>query len=127
MRRRGASETEMLAALRVMNTERCRPPLEDEACKRIASSVARYEPEDTADEDNGTEKIRSEYATLLPGLIDVVEAGGAPAFLVMAQNGSLELKQQIEGEGTRWLPFPARFRCSRRESARYGMRAKMDD
>ena len=44
MRRRGMGETAILAALRATNEERCSPPLEDEEVRKIAASVARYEP-----------------------------------------------------------------------------------
>lgn len=44
MRRRGMSEAEMLAALVVMNADRCRPPLEEREVRKIARSVGRYEP-----------------------------------------------------------------------------------
>jgi putative DNA primase/helicase len=46
MRRRGMTDSEMLAALRVMNSERCTPPLSDRDLRRIAKSVSRYEPAD---------------------------------------------------------------------------------
>jgi len=44
MRRRGMSEAEILAALTVANEQRCRPPLEVAEIRKIAASVARYEP-----------------------------------------------------------------------------------
>jgi hypothetical protein len=44
MRRRGMGEAEILAALRVANRERCRPPLDEEEVERVAKSVARYDP-----------------------------------------------------------------------------------
>jgi len=44
MRRGGMMQTEILAALREVNNTRCRPPLDEEEVRRIASSVARYEP-----------------------------------------------------------------------------------
>ena len=45
MRRRGMSAPEILAALKVVNAERCEPPpLSDDELLRIAESVARYEP-----------------------------------------------------------------------------------
>lgn len=44
MRRRGASEAEILAALRVANEQRCQPPLEAREVEKIAASVAGYEP-----------------------------------------------------------------------------------
>jgi len=47
MRRRGASETVILAALREMNEAQCVPPLPDEDLERIAGSVMRYEPDET--------------------------------------------------------------------------------
>ena len=46
MRRRGASEAEILAALLVANEQRCQPPLEVQEVERIAASVAQYEPAD---------------------------------------------------------------------------------
>jgi putative DNA primase/helicase len=44
MRRRGMGEAEILAALQVANEQRCQPPLEAQEVKKIATSVARYEP-----------------------------------------------------------------------------------
>lgn len=47
MRRPGMTENEMLAALLVVNRERCQPPLEDKQVAKVAKSVSRYEPETT--------------------------------------------------------------------------------
>ena len=44
MRRRGASQTAILAALRAENTARCQPAIEDAEIQKIAASVARYAP-----------------------------------------------------------------------------------
>jgi putative DNA primase/helicase len=44
VRRRGAGEAAILAALRVTNAERCIPPLEADEVAKIAASVSRYEP-----------------------------------------------------------------------------------
>ena len=44
MRRRGATTTEILAALGVANTSRCQPPLEERELEQIAESIGRYEP-----------------------------------------------------------------------------------
>ncbi len=44
MRRTGATEDEILEALRALNGRRCRPPLEDEEVRDIAASAARYAP-----------------------------------------------------------------------------------
>ncbi len=45
MRRQGMSRDEIFAAIQVTNQTRCRPPLPDAEVKRIATSVARYEPD----------------------------------------------------------------------------------
>lgn len=45
MRRRGASQEAILAALQVENRARCEPLLDDAEVRRIAASVARYPPE----------------------------------------------------------------------------------
>lgn len=42
LRRRGHDEAGILAELSRVNTERCKPPLEEEEVRRIAQSVARY-------------------------------------------------------------------------------------
>ena len=44
MRRRGFGEESMAAALLVVNAERCAPPLGEAEVRRIARSVAKYEP-----------------------------------------------------------------------------------
>ena len=44
MRRGGMTQGEILAALREVNNNRCRPPLDEDEVRRIASSIARYEP-----------------------------------------------------------------------------------
>jgi hypothetical protein len=48
MRRRGMSEPEILAALTVVNRQRCKPPLDQNEVEVIARSVARYEPDQVA-------------------------------------------------------------------------------
>jgi hypothetical protein len=45
MRRVGMTETEILPALIQVNADRCSPPLDEHEVRRIASSVARYEPD----------------------------------------------------------------------------------
>lgn len=44
MRRRGASEDVILAALLAMNEAQCNPPLSDTDVRKIATSISRYEP-----------------------------------------------------------------------------------
>jgi len=46
LRRRGASEAVILAALRAMNQQQCQPLLDDAEVEKIAGSVANYEPAD---------------------------------------------------------------------------------
>lgn len=48
MRRVGMSQAEILAALVRVNDDRCKPPLPSAEIERIASSVARYEPDTVA-------------------------------------------------------------------------------
>ena len=45
MRRMGMSQDEILAALQATNLSRCNPPLDDREVERIATSVARYDPD----------------------------------------------------------------------------------
>lgn len=48
MRRMGMSENEIAAALMEVNRARCAAPLEEQEVRRIAASVARYEPDAVA-------------------------------------------------------------------------------
>ncbi|MFH1845518.1 MAG: primase C-terminal domain-containing protein, partial [bacterium] len=48
MRRVGMSQAEILSALARANLDRCSPPLKDREVERIASSIARYEPDQVA-------------------------------------------------------------------------------
>lgn len=48
MRRVGMSQEEILAALVRANLDRCSPPLKDREVRRIAASIARYEPDQVA-------------------------------------------------------------------------------
>lgn len=45
MRRVGMSQAEILAAIQRANDDRCDPPLDEREVRRIAASVARYEPD----------------------------------------------------------------------------------
>jgi hypothetical protein len=51
MRRRGASEGAILAALLAENAARCAPPLAEAEVRRIAASIARYTPSGQRDPD----------------------------------------------------------------------------
>jgi putative DNA primase/helicase len=50
MRRRGMTETSIVAALRAENAERCRPPLPDAEVVKIARSISRHAPGDAGPE-----------------------------------------------------------------------------
>jgi hypothetical protein len=58
MRRRGASLEELEAALLEANERRCRPPLSTDEVRRIAASVARYEP-------GGPDPLQQAWATVM--------------------------------------------------------------
>lgn len=45
MRRVGMSQSEIFAAIKQANSDRCHPPLPDREVERIAASVSRYEPD----------------------------------------------------------------------------------
>lgn len=49
MRRRGAHEAAIVAALLVTNRDRCKPPLYDSEVRGVAHSIARYRPEAEAE------------------------------------------------------------------------------
>jgi hypothetical protein len=48
MRRRGFHEAAITAALLVTNADRCKPPLEDREVRKVAKSIARYDPAEKA-------------------------------------------------------------------------------
>jgi hypothetical protein len=63
MRRRGASEETLVAALLEENEQRCETPLSDDEVKKIAASVSKYPP---ADEAQPQERNDALLRTLLP-------------------------------------------------------------
>lgn len=78
MRRRGMGNTEIAAALKVTNAERCRPPLDDREVEAIASSVARYEPASSAAQELTTD---AKGKLILPETPSVDDTGGQCAWL----------------------------------------------
>jgi putative DNA primase/helicase len=62
MRRAGMSEEAIYAALRIVNQERCRPPLDDAEVRKIARSVARYEPGYALTDAGNAEYFADRYA-----------------------------------------------------------------
>lgn len=89
MRRRGMTQAEILAALRVANTERCRPPLPDADVQRIARSIASYDPAD-------------------PALGDGTRPPAMPDTLATAMRGALKPITAEEWEAAK-LPHPHAF------------------
>ncbi|HOX06413.1 MAG TPA: bifunctional DNA primase/polymerase, partial [Planctomycetota bacterium] len=69
MRRVGMTEAELLAALERVNADRCQPPLTSSEIRRIASSVARYPPDQIsvamAEDHFGQDFSRSPAASYL--------------------------------------------------------------
>ena len=47
------------------------------------------------------------FSTLVPGLVDVVEANGQPQFLMRTPAGSIELIEQFGTEDAILIPFPS--------------------
>ena len=88
MRRRGASAAEILAALQVANRERCDPPLPDAEVERIAQSVGRYTPRETAERKGASERADKPVIRVAKGILhvlatageDALIAGGAPIY-----------------------------------------------
>jgi putative DNA primase/helicase len=69
MRARGADSETILAALRVFNERRCRPPMEDFDLRRIANSARNWEPNEArppmrTDKGNGERLVRTYGAEL---------------------------------------------------------------
>lgn len=65
MRRWGACEESILAALRKENVTKCKPPLPDEEVYRIAMSISRYEPSESVDAEKGPWEVHSMTAAEL--------------------------------------------------------------
>lgn len=63
MRHRGASESAILAALRVTNVQQCRPPLDDSELATIAQSISKYPPatDDEPDDEKQSDTVTPIY------------------------------------------------------------------
>jgi len=70
MRRVGMSKSEIFAALERANVERCQPPLDRREVERIATSVARYPPDEIA-----VAMVENHFAQMYAG---DVQPGGPP-------------------------------------------------
>ena len=119
-RRHGISEPEILALITKINENRCRPPLQKREVKKIAWSVARYEPDQLAtatienhwEQDAGTpeEQVRDpgplpEYLLRAPGFISEVMdhcmAAAPYPNQVLALCGALALQAVLAGRKVR--------------------------
>jgi len=95
MRRRGMGVAEILAALKVTNTERCNPPLPERDLERIANSVGRY-------------PAATPLAPTTPGRVyERTDLGNAEAFAAEHHGRLRHVKDQrrwlVWNEG-RWRP-----------------------
>jgi hypothetical protein len=77
MRRLGAPEAELLAAIRLANQQRCRPPLEESELATIAKSVASYAPADVS-----TYLAQQAAEADLPADTSPADPGALPAHLI---------------------------------------------
>lgn len=62
MRRAGLDEQAILAALRVINQQQCKPPLDDAEVQRVAASVCRYQPGYALTDGGNAEFFADRYA-----------------------------------------------------------------
>lgn len=67
MRRRGMGYEEMVAALQVVNSRRCKPPLPADAVEKVAASVARYPTGATAPSSGSAGSEPSDSAPSVAG------------------------------------------------------------
>ncbi len=74
LRRRGASEAEVLEALRIFNKTRCEPPLDEREVLSIAKSISRYEPETTTKVRTGSSPEGLGSASETAVLLEMIEA-----------------------------------------------------
>jgi hypothetical protein len=91
MRRRGASEDAILAALREENATRCQPPLEDKQVKKIAKSIAKKTP---AKGDAALRELNQTY---------VVVQNGRDVVILQATADSQHYELMQESDFRRWL------------------------
>ena len=78
MRRRGASEAAILAALLETNAQQCDPPLDDAEVKRIAASVSRYEPAPTEPADEPRRPVVVKLSDVVPERVRWLWPGRIP-------------------------------------------------
>ena len=87
MRSKGMTQAEIYAALSVVNADRCNPPMDDFEVRKIAESVARYEPSQvfTAfSEDHWGANLQTaqEEAKQVPAIGDPCDPGPFPEDLL---------------------------------------------
>ena len=101
MRRRGMGEGEIFAALYAVNSARCEPPLEEQEVRKIAASVARYEPADNEPPPNANGRGPGEP----PARFNLTDLGNAERFV--ARHGEdvrycYPWAKWLVWTGTRW-------------------------
>lgn len=113
MRRKGMTEGEILAALLVVNEQRCKPPLDRAEVERIAKGITRYAPGDPALEEVPEIEIFTLADILaddMPLPPDVVEGflPGEAAVLISGPGGDGKSYAMLDlavcvARGTPWL------------------------
>ena len=91
MRRRGLSESAILAALSVTNRERCDPPIESEEVAGIAHSAAQHKPADSAPvRERPSEQIQEQAKTPEPERVRGADLLADLAQLPLTDSGNRE-------------------------------------
>jgi hypothetical protein len=103
MRRVGMGRAEIAAALRQVNADRCRPPLRDDEVERIASSVARYAP-DQISVAVAEDHFAQMYAAATPADAGIVDPGPIAADLLHIPG----FVDQVADYTMRTAPYPER-------------------
>lgn len=114
MRHRGLNCEEILPTLMAVNRNRCSPALKEGEVRRIAEGIERYPPGDAIEPSFNTQapdlppkEGREELAASFPGLVDIVEQHGKPAFLIKDQTGVSICRKFRRKDGAILVP-PAR-------------------
>lgn len=103
MRRQGSTESEILAALRVISQERCDPPVATPDLERIAKSISSYEPgepliEFALDDSGNAERLVNRYGANLRHVADARSGEGWYVFdgRIWQETASKVVQYQLE-------------------------------
>jgi hypothetical protein len=103
MRRRGMGAAEILAALKVTNEQRCRPPLSLNEVQKIAESVSRYAPADESHFSNASappeepEWVRASFEAS-PQMPEATKKEGREAAPIAVSWADFDAEQFPQGE-----------------------------